>query len=103
MLHIAERFLIHFVSSAFLVLCFYFALEFWIRRNAKVGIWISSSKNHLLVISALLVAALIPLRAPYDLYFGKQTVIKTIFDQASWYIGSAGFAWGLYRFAKKST
>lgn len=98
--HIAERFLIHFASSAFLVAAVYFALRYWIRRNAKVGIWVSSRKTHLLTVAALIVAALSSLREPFDVFNGGW-VLKSYFDFVSWYLGSAVSAWGLYRFGKE--
>lgn len=98
MLHIIERFFIHFASSTFLTLAVFFALRHWGRKNAKVGNWISGIHRHLLVISALLVFALMPLREPFDVYFGTQVWYKAIFDQLSWALGAAVSAWGLSRF-----
>lgn len=97
MMHILERFFIHFAASTFLTLAFFFALRYWLRRNAKVGLWISDRREHLLIISALLVFALLPLREPFDVHFG-QVWYKAITDQISWFLGPAVSVWGLYRY-----
>jgi putative effector of murein hydrolase len=98
MTHILERFLIHFASSTCLTLVFFFALRYWVRTNSKVANWISGRKNHLLVVAALAVFALLPLREPFDVYFGTQVWYKAIFDQISWFLGPAVSVFGLYRF-----
>ena len=98
MMHILERFLIHFASSTCLTLAIYFSLRYWLRRNSKVGKWISRNKNHLLVFSALCVFALLPLREPFDVHFGTQVWYKAIFDQISWLLGPAVSVFALYRF-----
>jgi len=100
MLHIIERFFLHFVSSTFITAAFFWLLSYWSRRNRKVSKWFSPLETHLLVTSALLVAALLPLREPYDVAFGNQVWHKAITDQLSWYLGAAVSAWGLYRFRK---
>ena len=97
---IIERFIIHFVSATFALLAFFFALRYWLRRNAKVGQWISSRTTHLLVTSALLVFALFTLREPFDVA-GGQVWYKAIFDQFSWFAGAAVSVFGLYRFRKE--
>jgi hypothetical protein len=98
--HIAERFAIHFASSALLLGCVYFALRYWLRRNAKVGRWLSTRKNHLLVVSGLLVAGIAAWREPFDVAAGG-SVVKSVFDFISWYSGSAVSAWALYRWWKE--
>lgn len=95
--HIAERFLIHFFSATALTLCAFFALRYWVGHNQKVGVWISARRSHLLVLSAVLVFALLPLREPFDVALG-QTWYKAIADQISWFLGAAVSAWGLHRF-----
>ena len=97
--HIAERFLIHFTASLFLLLAFFFAIGYWIRRNAKVAAWISPEENHLLLFCALLVFSLLPLREPWDVWLG-QSPAKAVTDQLSWFLGPAVGVWGLYRFRR---
>ncbi len=98
--HIIERFLIHVASSATISLCFFFALRFWLRKSKRVGAWVSSNKQHLLVISALLVFAFLPIREAYDVAFGNQVWYKTPFDQLSWFLGPLVSTVLLYRFDK---
>ncbi|MCX8014124.1 MAG: hypothetical protein N3A02_07525 [Rectinema sp.] len=100
MMHIAERFAIHFASATFLTVCVYFLLLFWLRRNRKVRTWISTEVPHMLVTSALIVFSLATLREPFDVWFGNQVWYKAIFDQISWLAGCAVAAWGLYRYRK---
>jgi hypothetical protein len=98
MIHIIERFFIHMVSATFITLAIYYTIRFWVKTNAKVGNFISSRRNHLVVLSAILVFALLPLREPYDIAFGTQVWYKAITDQISWFIGAAIAGWGLIRF-----
>ena len=101
MAHILERFFIHMISATFVTLGIYFALSYWLRTNAKVSQWISLEHKHLLVVSALIVFALLPLREPYDIWAGNNSIIKSCFDQFSWLLGASLAAWGLYRFKKE--
>jgi putative effector of murein hydrolase len=101
MMHIAYRFELHFIASLTITIVFYFLLQYWTRRNRKALIWCGYYKEHLLLLSALCVAALLPLREPYDIYMGNNTFVKSIFDQISWFLGAGTSAWGLYRFTKK--
>jgi putative effector of murein hydrolase len=98
MMHIIERFFIHFGCSTLITMIFYFAITYWIRKNWRLRNWMGL--NYLLVIAALLVAALLPLREPYDIYVGNNSMTKSIFDQLSWFLGAGVSAWGLYRFRK---
>ena len=98
--HILERGLIHFFSSASLVIIVYFLLKYWVRKNAKVGIWISSRKTHLLFNSALIVSYLATFREPIDMS-NQGTAIKSICDMISWLLGSATSVFGLYRYDKE--
>ena len=100
MLHIAERFLIHFASATFLTLAVFFLLRVWLKTNRKIGNWISADVRHLLVLSALAVWALSTLREPFDAKMG-QTSVKATFDFISWLAGCGCAAWGLYRFRGK--
>ena len=98
--HIAERFVIHFFCAASLQIMVFFALKYWVRRNAKVGRWLSTRKTHLLVVSALIVTNLAVIREPFDVFVGG-FVLKSYFDFLSWYLGSGTSTWGLYRFGKE--
>lgn len=100
MWHILDRFLIHFVASAALVLMVWFALRLWTRTNSKVSRWISPDQTHLLVISALVVFGLATLREPIDVYLG-QAPFKAVTDQFSWFCGCGCSVWGLYRFGAR--
>ena len=100
MSHILERFFIHFAASTFLTLAFFYALSYWVRKVYKVNIWLSSRKEHILVVSALLVFSLMTLREPFDVYFGTQVWYKAITDQVSWFLGAATSVYGLYRYSK---
>ena len=94
--HILGRALLHFVSSTFAVLALFFALRFLFRK--KPSRWFSGERLHLLVTSALIVAAAASLREPFDVASG-QTVLKASTDFASWYGGVIVAVWGLYRFS----
>lgn len=100
MAHIIERFFIHFAASTFLCLAFFFALRYWVTHTSKVGNWLSSRKEHLLVVAALCVFALLPVREPWDVYAQNNTVLKSYFDVLSWFLGPAISVWGLYRYDK---
>ncbi len=96
-MHAIERFVIHFICSTFLTLGIYFSLYYWIRHNARAGEWISGRDRHLLVTAALVTVSLLGIREPFDMLAG-QTFYKALFDIASWWMGAALSAWGLYRF-----
>lgn len=99
MMHIIERFLLHFVASTFLTLAFFFALRFWVRRSNWLVEWIAPHKSRLLVVSALCVFSVATLREPFDVAAG-QWWVKAITDQISWFLGPAVSVWGLSRFDK---
>ena len=98
MIHILERFMLHFVAATFLTLGVYFGLRLWLRKTRKVASFLSANYAHLLVTSALIVFAIAPLREPLDIYLGNNSIVKSFFDQASWCLGAAVSAFGLYRF-----
>jgi hypothetical protein len=100
MAHILERFIIHFFSSCAITLMVFFVLRYWGQHNRKVPMFISGRHGHLVVTAALIVFAFATLREPFDIALGGQVWYKAIFDQASWLLGCATAAWGLYRFKK---
>jgi hypothetical protein len=99
-LHIAERFVIHFLCSGILVVAVSYALRHWTRNNAKARTWIAPERERLLVISALIVAGIAAWREPFDVSAGG-SVIKSVCDFASWYLGAGVSAWALYRWWKE--
>ena len=94
MLHILERFCLHFVSSTFLTLGLWFFLR-WILRTHPTR-WLSSDRMHLLITAGLVVAAIAYLREPWDVSQG-QTVLKATTDCTSWYSGVGVSIYGIYR------
>jgi len=98
MLHILERFGLHFVSSAFVMLILYFVYQY-INRKTKWD-WVGATIKQELFVIGLIIAALFPLREPYDLYFGNNGIIKCYTDTLSWWCGAFVAGWGLYRFKK---
>lgn len=102
-LHILERFAIHFASATFLTLAFYFLLKFLGRKYPVVARWISMNRIQLILFSAVLVFAFLPLREAYDVGLGGQPWYKALTDQISWLLGAGVAAWGLYRFALRHT
>lgn len=100
MLHIIERFFIHFFCATAIVLIIYYILRFWTWHNKKVHTFLSDRTTHLLVVSALITFGLITQREAYDIILGNQIWYKTIFDQISWLLGASVGAWGLYRFRR---
>lgn len=99
--HILERFAIHFIGSTFLVIVYYYALEYSLHKVKDMYLWVSTRPRHILTLSALLVANSMILREPFDIFFGNNTIIKSVFDTFSWYAGCAFSAWGIYRFIIK--
>ena len=100
MSHILTQFFTHVLFGPFLIAAIFFALRYWIRRNAKVARWVSPNQPHLLVLAAVLVFCLVPLREAYDLYFGRQTIWKTVTDQLSWIVSSGLGGCAIYRLMK---
>jgi len=102
-IHILERFGLHFVSSAFVMLAFYFVYD-WLKRKYDI-LWLPGGNDNVglkqeLIVIGLLVACLFPLREPYDLYFGNNGIVKCYTDTLSWWVGAFVSGWGLYRFKK---
>ncbi|RPH38308.1 hypothetical protein EHM92_00055 [bacterium] len=93
--HILDRFLIHFVSACALVLCAFFFVS-WLARRYRIE-WIPGSLEARLFLSAMIVFAASTLREAYDVANGGP-LIKSFTDYASWFLGCAASAWGLYRY-----
>jgi hypothetical protein len=101
MMHILERFLIHLVTGPILIGIVWVALVYWYDNNRKVRWWMEDVDRVLLTLAGLVIAALVTQREAYDLYLGKQTLVKTVFDQAGWFAIAGAGCWGLYRLVKK--
>lgn len=101
MTHILERLLIHLVTGPILIGIIWVALVFWYDNNRKVRWWLEDIDRVLLTMAGLVIAALVTQREAYDLYYGRQTVLKTVLDQAQWFGIAGGGSWLLYRAAKK--
>lgn len=98
MMHIAERFAIHFASSCFITLAIFFALRFWMRKSNWLPDWVAPQKRRLLLTSGLVAFSTMILRESYDLILGNQVWYKTPFDHLSWFLGIGVCIWGLTRF-----
>lgn len=96
MLPIVERFFLHFVCSFFFYALILVALSFWARKNQKAAQWLGDLKPRM-VISALLVGLLFPLRELWDLFANNNTIVKGYFDIASWILGGGSSAFLMYR------
>ena len=98
MAHILERAMWHWIAAFLLEGIFFVALKVWARKNGKARKWLGGGEDEpLLLIAALLITSLLPLREPYDNTFGRQVWYKAITDQCSWFLGAACAAWGYYR------
>jgi hypothetical protein len=98
-LHIIDRFLIHFFSSAGIVLAATFALATLQRRLRWP--WLPSRVQGQIILSALLVFSVAVLREPYDVSRGDP-LAKSISDFISWASGCGVSVWGLWRLTKRS-
>lgn len=98
MLHIADRFLIHFFSSAGIVLAATFALGVAQRRLRWP--WLPRFVQGQIILSAVLVFAVVVLREPYDVSRGD-SLTKSICDFLSWAGGCGVSAWGLWRLTRR--
>lgn len=84
MLHIAERFLIHFFSSAGLVLAAFHLLG-WLQRRSR---FVPEGWRARLALAGLAVFAVSTLREAYDVHAG-QSLLKAVADYLSWLSGTA--------------
>ena len=94
MLHIIDRFVIHFFSSAGILLCALFALR-WAERRWKLS-WLPYTFKTQLIVAALAVFAISTLREAFDVYNG-QLLIKAVTDYISWLTGLGCSVYALYR------
>jgi len=104
MAHMLERFALHFVSSAFVLLVFRFVYEWLADRFPAVGRfdvrWVGDTEEQKLFFCAMLVGLLFPLREPYDVWMGNNGILKAYMDTLSWWLGAGVAAWGVYRYNK---
>jgi plasmid replication initiation protein len=101
MTHILERFLIHLVTGPILIGVVWVALVYWYENNRKVRWWMEDLDRVMLTVAGLVIAALVTQREAYDLYMGKQTLVKTVFDQVGWFAIAGAGCWWLYRLVQK--
>lgn len=99
MLHILDRFVIHFFSSAGILLCALFALRFVCRRTRTE--FLPQTFRAQLVFAALAVFAFAALREAWDVHQG-QSIVKAFTDYASWFLGCGCCAYGLHRLIKEA-
>ena len=101
MTHILVQFGIHVLTGPALIAMVWLALAYWYERNSRFRWWMEDLDRVLLSFAGLLIAALVTQREAYDLYYGHQTVAKTLIDQVQWF-PIAGFGcWGLYRLVNR--
>jgi hypothetical protein len=98
--HIMDRFVIHFFSSAGLVLLLVHILGYIRRRVPDSVQWIPETIMQRLVVAALCVFAGSALREGYDVSRG-QPLAKAVTDHISWLLGTAMSVWAIYRLPKK--
>jgi plasmid replication initiation protein len=99
--HIAERFLIHLVTGPILIGIVWVALVYWYDNNRKVRWWLEDPDRVMLTMAGLVIAALVTQREAWDLYYGRQTLVKTVVDQVFWFPIAGAGCWWLYRLVKK--
>lgn len=95
LVHIVERFLVHFFSATGIVLAVSTFLRF--ARRKKRYSWLPDGTRATLVWAALIVFSVAVLREAYDVSAGGW-VVKSYFDYASWALGCGVGAWGLIRY-----
>lgn len=99
LLHILDRFAVHFFASMSLVLLAFFAVRHF---TPKARGWLPDEWKEQLALAGLLVFAFSTLREAWDVAHG-QTLLKAFTDYASWLLGCGGSVWGLYRFGKEQS
>lgn len=100
MMHIIERFFLHFMVCGNLVLYVFAFLNWRIRKTPLLQKWLTTDKLKQLMIASALVAAIVPLREIADVYAGNNGIVKACTDVASWWLGAGCAWWALYRFDK---
>jgi hypothetical protein len=95
-LHILDRFQIHFFASPGVMLLVLHALLYIRRKVPESQQWIPVKFNHLMVLAALLVAMGAFSREAYDVSCG-QPLVKAITDYISWLVGQAFGVFAIYR------
>lgn len=101
MTHILTQFGLHFLTGPCLIAMVWFALVFWYEKNRKLRWWMEDLDRVMLTMAGLVIAALVTQREAYDLYYGRQTLVKTLCDQVGWFAIAGAGTWLLYRAAKK--
>jgi hypothetical protein len=101
MTHILTQCGIHFLTGPFLIGAAWWALVYWYEHNRKFRWWMEDVDRVMLTVAGLVIAAVVTQREAYDLYLGRQTVIKTIVDQLWWFAVAGSCTWFLYRMVKK--
>lgn len=97
MLHILDRFLIHFFSAPGLILGLTFGLGV-LERRARWS-WLPHSLLATSIWAAGIIFACSALREAYDVSQGG-TLTKSIFDYISWAGGCGLTPWAIYRLGK---
>jgi hypothetical protein len=92
--HICDRGIIHFFSSAGVVLCVMHAISYLSRRFPSR--FLPAEFMPRLVLAALTVFAVSTMREAYDVHNG-QPLVKAFTDYLSWLSGCAMSVWGIYR------
>lgn len=97
MTHIIMQFISHYGWAIVLVCIIGYLIDYWSLHNRKAAQWLSTNVEPHLLMAALIVFAILPIRESYDAWMHNQTPIKTPFDYASWFLGAATGVWLVYR------
>ena len=95
LLHLIDRFTIHFFASMSLLMLAFFAFRTAARKSKSA--WLPKEWRQHLLFAAIAVFAVSTLREAWDVGHG-QTIVKAFADYFSWLAGCGVSAWGLYRF-----
>ena len=94
MIHVLDRFVIHFFSACGAVLACLFVLLMVIRKCKNK--LLPTSKEQALLVAAIVVFAFSTVREAWDVAAG-QTLTKAGFDYVSWLTGCGVAVWALIR------